>query len=171
VVINVKWRRSGLALDGRSHRNALRDDVANPSSSRTAERMRRYRARRRAAGLVEQRKWVEPDSADVWSDHRVLDVRSLALHALVARKLMKDPRVVERARENLKRWSARDAGNPAPHIREWEEVLKGTPDDIACFLVSTSEDAVRLRQSSPFAGALSPAVRRALLDLFRERSP
>ena len=142
--------------------------MADPSPSPTAERMRRYRARRRAAGLVEQRRWVEPEVPEVWSDHRVLDIRSLALHALVARKLIADPQVVEQAKQNLKRWADRADGTPPAYIREWQQVLDGTPNDIACFLVSNSEDAVRLRQSSPFAGVLSKATRRAILALFRE---
>lgn len=126
------------------------------------------RARRRAAGLKEQHRWVERDATESWSDHRVAEIRSLALHALVARKLVRDPRLLEHARANLDRWEAA-GGKPLGWMDEWRAVLARPPEEVATFLVSTSQDAFRLRQSSPFAGALSPEERRALFDAFRER--
>ena len=57
-----------------------------------AERMRRLRQRRQAAGLKLQSRWVEggPSTAP-YSDHRRLDLRSLAMHTLIARKLALAP--------------------------------------------------------------------------------
>jgi hypothetical protein len=126
------------------------------------------RARRRAAGLKEQRHWVERDVSEVWSDHRIAEIRSLALHALVARKVLEDPRLVERARANLDRWEL-SGGESPPWMDEWRAVLARPTKEIAAYLVSTSEDAFRLRQSSPFAGALTPEERRAVFDAFRDR--
>ena len=143
--------------------------MANTTPSATALRMRKYRARRRDAGLIERREWVEDPSNEVWSDHRVLDVRSLALHALIARDLIADPSLLTRAKDNLTRWASRYQ-DPPPYIAEWEHVLDQEPNEVACFLVSGSPKATRLRQSSPFAGMLSPGKRRALLDLFRATS-
>src|SRR5688572_13597547 len=134
--------------------------------STAAERMRRMRERKRAAGLKEQHRWVERDSLESWSDHRVAEIRSLALHALVARKLSRDPRLLEHARANLDRWE--EASKAAEGwVDEWRTVLGRPADQVAAFLVSTSEEAFRLRQSSPFAGALSHEERRALFDAFR----
>lgn len=132
-----------------------------------ADRMRRLRARRRAAGMVEHRTWATARPVrESWSDHRIADVRSLVLHTLVARKLLGDPTILDKARENLDRWSG--AGNTGPWAAEWREVLNGLPTEVAAFLVSMSEDAVRLRQSSPFAGVLEAEERQAVFRLFRE---
>jgi hypothetical protein len=38
------------------------------------------------------------------SDHRRLDERSLALHRLVAEKVRATPALLDKARENLRRW-------------------------------------------------------------------
>lgn len=118
-------------------------------------------------GLIERREWVEPAQREVWSDHRLLDVRSLALHALIARDLVGDPSMLERARSNLARWAER-YDEPPHWIEEWRDILQRPPEDVACFLVSSAPDAVRLRQSSPFAGMLPQDKRRALLQLFKE---
>ena len=51
-----------------------------------AERMRRYRARRKAAGLRPVTNWVvnEPPP-QVYSSHCLLEARSLAMHVLAER--------------------------------------------------------------------------------------
>lgn len=131
-----------------------------------ALRMRRYRIRRRGMGFVERRDRVDAASAEVWSDHRLLDIRSLAAHAIIARDLVDDPRLLERARANLDRWNERHDDAPS-WIGEWRSILERSPEDVACFLVSSAPDAVRLRQSSPFAGMLPPEKRRTLLQLFK----
>ena len=61
-----------------------RPPVANPLSP--AEWMRVYRARKRAAGLKPVSGWVPVGAEDLtpYSDHRLLDVRSLALHCKIA---------------------------------------------------------------------------------------
>ena len=126
------------------------------------------RERKRAAGLKEQHRWVERDALESWSDHRVAEIRSLALHALVARKLSRDPGLLEHARATLDRWEAASQATEG-WMDEWRAVLARPTDQVAAFLVSTSEDAFRLRQSSPFAGALAPDERRALFDAFKDR--
>ena len=131
-----------------------------------AERMRRYRARKKAAGLAEVRRWTSATSLRPFSDHRIHEIRSLAMHALIARKLMRDRKVLERARQNLARWRARQE-QPATYLAEWEAILSRPVSEIAGFLVSPDEDPTRLRQSSPFAGALSPRERKRFFDAFR----
>ena len=50
-----------------------------------AERMRAYRKRKRDAGLANVRRWEPIDGlpAGRYSDHRILDARSLAMHCRI----------------------------------------------------------------------------------------
>ncbi|HYR34012.1 MAG TPA: hypothetical protein VEQ87_06955 [Burkholderiales bacterium] len=130
-----------------------------------AERMRRYRVRRRAAGLRAVTRW-HPETP-VWSDHRIADARSLALHALAARRIAADPRVLRRARETLKRWLARYGARAPAALREWQELLERPWQEVAAKATELSEDAGRLRQSSPLSTLLSDAERRRVHDAFR----
>lgn len=131
--------------------------------------MRRYRARRRAAGLRLERRWVATRSATArapWSNHAVLDARSLALHAVIARKIERDPRLLAKARRNLDRW--RKSRGREPHaLAEWRTILARPWREVAALLVDPGEHATRLRQSSPFAGVLTPAERRKIYEAFR----
>jgi hypothetical protein len=93
--------------------------------------------------------------------HDWIDRRSLALHAAVATKLEEDATVIEMARRNLERWSRQ---HRSPAIAEWARLLDEAPvSEIVRLLRSTDEDAIRLRQSSPFAGVLSADERRRIL--------
>jgi hypothetical protein len=93
--------------------------------------------------------------------HEWIDKRSLALHEAVAARLEAQPQLLEVARANLKRWLA---ARPAAALREWQRLLDSLPlPQLVQLLRSPEEEAVRLRQSSPFAGILSPAERQAIL--------
>src|SRR5690606_13045943 len=83
-----------------------------PGAPGPAARMRASRERRRKAGLRLQQSWVS-DAPPVYSDHQHLDAHSLALHSLVARKLMADPALLKRAREILQRWK-KNSPRPLP---------------------------------------------------------
>jgi hypothetical protein len=96
--------------------------------------------------------------------HEWIDQRSLALHEAVAARLEAQPQLLEVARANLKRWLA---ARPAAALREWQRLLDSLPlPQLVQLLRSPEEEAVRLRQSSPFAGILSPAERQAILDRY-----
>ena len=99
--------------------------------------------------------------------HQWIDERSLALHTAVAAKLEARPELLDIAKQNLRRWlCTRSAEAP----REWQEVLDRAPlSDVIDLLRSGSADAARLRQSSPFAGVLSPDERRSILDAYESR--
>lgn len=97
------------------------------------------------------------------SDHTRLDERSLALHRLIARKVLADPSLLDRARETLRRWQGME-GSPQLALVEWEGILNGSPDHITRFLTDRSEQATRLRQSSPFCGILLESERRAVYE-------
>ena len=134
-----------------------------------AERMRAYRRRKHAAGYKVVSKWqpVSADNQAAYSDHRVLDARSLAMHCRITRKIEQNMELLERARGNLQRWSETVSGPLPEYIKEWREILDQPWPDIAVFITSFSDDAVRLRQSSPFAGVLAPKERKQIYDAFR----
>lgn len=81
------------------------------------------------------------------------------MHRRIAAMLERDPdAVLGKAMRNLRAWMVgqRD-GEVVEVFSEWMDLLAETPPDgIAAFLVSGSERAVRMRQSSPFAGVLTP---------------
>jgi hypothetical protein len=106
-----------------------------------------------------------PRMQTVHSDHSRLDERSLALHQLIAEKVQADPALLDKARENVRRWQASD-GSPKHALAEWERILSGPVNQVAHFLVERSERATRLRQSSPFAGILTDTERRTIYESY-----
>lgn len=133
------------------------------------ERMRRYRARQRAAGLRAATRWQPAAPVAVSPGllkHRVAEARSLALHCLIARKIAADPRLLEIARRNLAAWAVRYGDAPPRALQEWREVLGRPWPEIAALITDPGEEATRLRQSSPFAGVLTDAERRRVYEAF-----
>jgi hypothetical protein len=132
--------------------------------------MRRYRARQRTAGLRAATRWRPAASAAISPGvlkHRIIEARSLAMHCLIARKIEADRRLLAAARRNLEKWIAR-YGEGAPRaLEEWREILCRPWAEIAALITDADAPAVRLRQSSPFAGALTPAERRRVYEAFR----
>jgi hypothetical protein len=99
--------------------------------------------------------------------HEWLDRRSLALHEAVAAKIEANPELVDVARGNLARWLRT---HPAPALLEWQRLLDETPlPQLIALLRSEGERAARLRQSSPFAGLLTPAERESILSRYDPR--
>jgi hypothetical protein len=142
--------------------------MARPRSGKAlsaAERMRRYRARRREAGLRTATHWLP--RAPVWSEHRVADAKSLALHVLAARRIAADPRLLARARATLARWLERYGERPPAALAEWRDLLEEPWPVVAVRATELSEDGARLRQSSPLATLLSDAERRRVHEAFR----
>jgi hypothetical protein len=99
--------------------------------------------------------------------HEWIDRRSLALHARVAAKLETDPQLLDHARANVERWLLT---TPSAALLEWRRLLRVTPlPQLLELLRSPSETAARLRQSSPFAGLLTPQERQAILSQYESR--
>jgi predicted NACHT family NTPase len=93
--------------------------------------------------------------------HDWIDRRSLALHDAVAARLEAQPELLDVARRNVARWLSRGTQGA---LLEWQALLERlSVSDVVALLRSESETAVRLRQSSPFAGVLTPDERRAIL--------
>jgi hypothetical protein len=96
--------------------------------------------------------------------HDRAERRNRAYHAAVARRLSKD--TVRRALHQLWRWS--EEGNIDPrYANEWEALLRRPLPEIKRVLTEDSQRARDLRQSSPFAGALSEPERRKILEEIR----
>ena len=58
----------------------------------------------------------------LYSDHNRLDERSLALHQLVAEKVRAAPALLDKARENVRRWQEAN-GSASPALAEWAQIL------------------------------------------------
>lgn len=134
-----------------------------------AERMRRMRERRKADGLKPVVSWV-PHAAPVragYSSHRLLEARSLAMHAVIAQKIERDPKLLNVPRNNLQRWSGRWENEAPAWYGEWRGIMNRPWAEIAAIITEPSEEGARLRQSSPFAGVLSAAERKRIYAAFR----
>jgi hypothetical protein len=132
--------------------------------------MRRYRARRRAAGFRAATRWQSSTPTTLSRGllkHRIIEARSLAMHCLIARKIDADRRLLDVARRNLAKWIARYADGVPPALSEWRGILARPWPEIAALITASGEAAVRLRQSSPFAGVLTSAERRRVYEAFR----
>ena len=102
-----------------------------------------------------------------WPNHSLYDAKSLALHSRIARNISKDPKLLDKARENLRR--RRDNYDPdalPPFIEKWERLLAQPLQELAAFLVAVTDDALGLRHFSPFAGVLTEEERLTILDAF-----
>jgi hypothetical protein len=131
--------------------------------------MRRYRARQRAAGLRPVVR-LEPENLAITSgtlQHRIIEARSLAMHCLAARKIDKNPKLLAEARDTLKKWRSRYVGDTPRALDEWAAILKSPWPEIAALITDPGERATRLRQSTPFAGVLSPKERERIYAAFR----
>jgi hypothetical protein len=98
-------------------------------------------------------------------DHRDAELRGLAYHRVVARRL--DRRIVQTACDRLEQWRSVARIDPR-YAREWEQVLSESPARIAQLIAEDSQRMRDLRQSSPFAGVLSEPERRALYEALDE---
>lgn len=89
------------------------------------------------------------------------------MHVLAARRIAVDPRLLTRARSTVARWLERYGERPPPALVEWRDLLEQHWPVVAARATELSEDAARLRQSSPLATLLTEAERRRVHDAFR----
>ena len=102
-----------------------------------------------------------------YSEHSVKDARSLALHTKIAWKISQNPVLLEKARENLADMRSRYEPDDVPlYIEEWERILTLPWERVAAFLIAVTEDAIRLRSSSPFTGILTEEERLRIFEAF-----
>ena len=119
----------------------------------------------------DQRTAVFLQPEDRFCDHIRIEERSIALHRAIADRIRTNPRLMEKARENLQKYLDQFAqeNSPAPkYLTEWQDILTHRPREAVLeFLVSSGEKAGRLRQSSPFAGILTPKERWKIYEAYR----
>lgn len=102
--------------------------------------------------------------------HRLAELRSLAYHAEIARRLP-DAALVARALARLERWEASVSVAPA-YAAAWRQALESGGAGLDEVLHADDAAAATLRSCTPFAGELPPrlradiwrAVKRALDD-------
>lgn len=84
---------------------------------------------------------------------------SLEFATQIADGLPAHPDWTDLARENLDRWSRRNADSP--HLlrgcAEWRAILNRPIGEIRAILTAKADAGQRLRQNSPFVGVLSPS--------------
>lgn len=155
----------------RTHSSQPGRPPGRPATGRAqtaAERMRRYRARLRAAGL---RPVTRMQAVGVASEgrlkHRIIEARSLAMHCLAAQKIARQPKLLEQVRKTLDAWLSRYGKNAPRALEEWQVLLRRPWPEVAWFITDPGEGATRLRQSTPFAGVLSPGERERVYAAFR----
>lgn len=103
----------------------------------------------------------QPETRD---RHRTSELRGLAYHRAVARRLRRP--MIDEASRHLKRWE-RDRQIDPRHAAAWRDVLSHPVPEVAKLISADSEAGRDLRQNSPFAGTLSEAERRRVLEKVR----
>jgi hypothetical protein len=76
------------------------------------------------------------------------DTAKLIMHRLIARQLVRNPSLVERAKAQLEKMALRFPDRS--FVRDWESVLQRPVNEIAAILIGRDQEAKRLRLSSPF---------------------
>jgi hypothetical protein len=93
--------------------------------------------------------------------------RSLALHKEIAKILRENPDLWDVPQKNIAKWQ-RQRSNASPVYTEWKEILDTkSRNEILSILEDRSEEAIRLRSSSPFTGILSRDERDRIFELYR----
>ena len=96
---------------------------------------------------------------------RLIEKRILLRHRIIAQRLRDSPdAILGHARNNLQRWRLAYQDEACPQwLDEWNTLLTGPLPALLTILTSATEDAARLRSSSPFAGIISARERWKLL--------
>jgi hypothetical protein len=87
------------------------------------------------------------------------------MHRAIAARLREAPELVGIARGNLERWS-KSAGRSEAYLEGWRTLLELPLEELLALLQEDSETMRAMRQSSPFAGVLSPQARWEIYDSF-----
>jgi hypothetical protein len=96
--------------------------------------------------------------------HRRAELRSLAYHRALARRLRRP--MVDDALRQVWKWREQETIDPR-YAAQWEEILRKPVAEVRRAIGEDSEHAAALRQTSPFAGMLSEAERRRILEEIR----
>jgi hypothetical protein len=83
------------------------------------------------------------------NQEHINDTAKLIMHRLIARKIGRDPSLVQKARDALVR-SSRCRGEGYSFVQDWSDILALPTTKIRHLLTSRDENMIRLRLSSPF---------------------
>ena len=97
------------------------------------------------------------------------DLKSLALHQLIVRKIEGDPVLFECVRQKLDSWRNESEWFRRPYLGKWVTALNEGVDVVLALAIEDSERGQVLRQASPFAGILSEAERTEFLISWSRR--
>lgn len=100
--------------------------------------------------------------------HRLNEERSVEYHRVIAERLLGRPEILDMARQRVAGWLAASE-KPPFYARSWAKILDDDAASVAAFLIDRGELATELRQSSPFAGAITPQERWRIWSETRER--
>jgi hypothetical protein len=96
--------------------------------------------------------------------HGAIDGRMLEMDRLIAGRLRQNPSaVIGKAHSVLENWLQSCDESARPAFDEWRKILEGPVAQILETLEGTDERSMRLRQSSPFCGIITPEERSAIL--------
>ncbi len=100
--------------------------------------------------------------------HQEIDMRSLALHRLVADKIRHDAVLLDRAKAILHRWHQTASPRTFVYLDAWQNLLEKGED--ACLAAATEESewGNALRQASPLACLLTHQERFAFLKHWKQ---
>jgi hypothetical protein len=112
---------------------------------------------------------VEPSTINVrWTR---VEEKSLAIHRAIAAQLLTDPiPILAKARRNLNGLRDADLGHARQWLDEWDHLLDGPVDQIVTTLLARTQRGIDLRQMTPFAGVLTNAERRSILQTVPRRA-
>jgi hypothetical protein len=149
--------------------SATRDAQSATVNPQSAIRESPLELRDSAVACASPTKAAEPPTPEVapepWS-HPWHDQLGLLYHRAITDKLRRQPALLEVAKENLRRWIAAEPDTtPSQARREWQRILDTeTLEEIIRLMTDPTEEGHRRRQSTPFAGILTPEERRAIRD-------
>lgn len=97
------------------------------------------------------------------------DWRSLHIHKLIAERFRANPEIVQKAIENIERWKKQNS-YPQPYFDSWLDIIHSGIEPLLDFLCSESQEAQRLRSSSPFVGAafITQKEHQEIFEKFRQ---
>lgn len=99
---------------------------------------------------------------------RQADLRSLAIHEALVKKLRENPNLVDVAFANMDRWEKLGVAKDSWFSHEkWRRLLKGDFDVLLSKMVEDSEEMQQLRSCTPFAGILTNKERATVIEKTR----
>lgn len=102
--------------------------------------------------------------------HKEKDLRLRILSSELSKAIEQDTSLLRRAKDHLNRLLKEDQGTANRDIEEWRDILANySTQRLSRFLTSSSERAIRLRQSNPFFAILNDEERAHLIGVVQDK--